>query len=144
MLKIDRKSYKDIGIHNIGYIAIKKIDDCENIYRVNPLYLLVSYASGYIEEKCVNKYLIFDFTDENKELLKKYNDVWNGIKSKIEEVVVSVIMKKITWKLNLILMITYQPLKFHNMNITIRSVFKEDGKLYPQVFLDDTLYELNA
>ena len=34
-------------------------------------------------------------------------------------------------------------LKFHNMIITIRSVFKEDSKLYPQVFLDDTLYELN-
>ena len=36
-----------------------------------------------------------------------------------------------------------KPLKFHNMTITIRSVFKEDGKLYPQAFLDDTLYELN-
>ena len=34
--------------------------------------------------------------------------------------------------------------KFHNMVITIRSVFKEDDKLYPQVFLDDTLYELNV
>ena len=34
-------------------------------------------------------------------------------------------------------------LKFHNMIITIRSVFEENGKLYPQVFLDDTLYELN-
>ena len=34
-------------------------------------------------------------------------------------------------------------LKFHNMVTTIRSVFKKDGKLYPQVFLDDTLYELN-
>ena len=32
-------------------------------------------------------------------------------------------------------------LKFHNMTITIRSVFEEDGKLYPQVFLDDTLYK---
>ena len=36
-----------------------------------------------------------------------------------------------------------KPLKFHNMTITIRSVFKEDGKLYPQVFLDNTLNELN-
>ena len=36
-----------------------------------------------------------------------------------------------------------KPLKFHNMTITIRSVFEEDGKLYLQVFLDDTLYELN-
>ena len=35
-------------------------------------------------------------------------------------------------------------LKFHSMTITIRSVFEEDGKLYPQVFLDDTLYELNV
>ena len=37
-----------------------------------------------------------------------------------------------------------KPLKFHNMTITIRSVFKEDGKLYPQDFLDDTLYELSS
>ena len=83
LLKIDRKSYKNIGIYNIGYITIKKIDDSENIYSVNPLYLLVNHANGYIEEKGVNKYLIFDSTDENKELLKKYNNVWNGIKNKI-------------------------------------------------------------
>ena len=36
-----------------------------------------------------------------------------------------------------------KPLKFHNMTITITSVFKEDGKLYSQVFLFDTLYELS-
>ena len=36
-----------------------------------------------------------------------------------------------------------KPLKLHIVTITIRSVFEEDGKLYPQVFLDDTLYELN-
>ena len=86
LLKIDKKSYKDIGIYNIGYITIKKIDDYENIYSVNPLYLIIAHASGYIEEKGVNKYLVFDSTDENKELLKKYNDVWNGIKDKIKEV----------------------------------------------------------
>ena len=53
---------------------------------MNPFRLLIIYASGYIEEKGVNKYLIFDSTDENKELLKKYNDVWSGIKNKMEEV----------------------------------------------------------
>ena len=36
-----------------------------------------------------------------------------------------------------------QPLKFHNMTITIRSAFEEDGKLYLKIFLDDILYELN-
>ena len=34
-------------------------------------------------------------------------------------------------------------LKFHNMTIIIRSVFKEDCIFYPQDFLDDTLYELS-
>ena len=38
LLKIDKKSYKNIGIYNIGYITIKKIDDYENIYSVNPLF----------------------------------------------------------------------------------------------------------
>ena len=37
-----------------------------------------------------------------------------------------------------------KPLKFHNMTITIKSVFKEDGKLYLQVFLVDALYELST
>ena len=60
-----------IGIYNIGYITIKKNDDCENIYSVNLLYLRIDHANGYIEEKDVNKYLIFDCTDENKELIKK-------------------------------------------------------------------------
>ena len=85
LLKIDKKSYKDIGIYNIGYITIKKIDDYENIYSVNPLYLIIAHASGYIEEKGVNKYLVFDCTDENEELLKKYNGVFNGIRDKIKK-----------------------------------------------------------
>ena len=86
MLKIDKKSFKGIGIYNIGYITIKKIDDCKNIHSVNPLYLRIDHANGYIEEKGVNKYLVFDSTDENKELLKKYNDVVNGIRDKIKEI----------------------------------------------------------
>ena len=49
LLKIDKKSYKDISIYNIGYITNKKIDDYENIYSVNPLYLIIAHASQYIE-----------------------------------------------------------------------------------------------
>ena len=70
LLKIDKKSYKDIGIYNIGYITIKKIDDCKNIHSVNPLYLIIAHENGYMGRKSVNKYLAFDSTDENKELLK--------------------------------------------------------------------------
>ena len=85
LLKIDKKSYKNIGIYNIGYTTIKKLEDCENIYSVNPLYLCISHASRYIEEENENKYLLFDSTDENKELLRKYNDAWNGIKNKLKK-----------------------------------------------------------
>ena len=57
LLKTDKKSFKDIGIYNIGYITVKKKnEDCENDYSVNPLYLIINHASGYIEEKGVNKY----------------------------------------------------------------------------------------
>ena len=86
MLKVDKKHYKTINIYYIGYITIKKIADCENIYSVNPLYLQVNHASGYIEEKNENKYLtIDDSVNENKEVLRKYTDVWNGIKSELKQ-----------------------------------------------------------
>ena len=82
MLKIDKNHYKGVNIYYIRYIIIKKIDDCENIYKVNLLYLLVYHASGYIEERNGNKYLIFDDSvNKNKGLLKKYADVWDGIKT---------------------------------------------------------------
>ena len=67
-LKIDKKSYKDIGIYNIGYVEKEKIDDFMNINSVNPLYLNITHSNGYIEEKGMNKYSVFDSTDENKEL----------------------------------------------------------------------------
>ena len=106
------------------------------------MYLTIGHASGYIEEKVVNKYLVFNSTDENKELLKKYNDVFNGIRNKIKKISgdeCDCEKDYIKIKFNSVddLPLNKQ-LKFHNMAITIQSVFEEDGKLYPQVFLDDT------
>ena len=147
MLKIDKKSYKDIGIYNIGYITIKKIGDCKNIYSVNPLYLGITHANGYIEETDENKYSIFDSIDENKDLLNKCNNFFNRIMGKIkegsnDECKYEKDYMKIKFNSDDDLPLN-KPLKFHNMTITMRSVFKEDDKLYPQFFLHDTLYELN-
>ena len=47
-----------------------KTGECNNIHSVNPFYLRIDHANGYIEEKNENKYLVFDSVDENKELLK--------------------------------------------------------------------------
>ena len=147
LFKIDRTSYKNIGIYNIEYITIKKIDDCKNIHSVNPLYLLIDHASGYIEEKNGNKYLIFDSVDENKEVLKKYADVWDGIKNKIKAINGG---KENDYKKDYIKIKINsdddsplnKPLKLHAMTIIIRSVFEEDSKLYTQVFLDNALYKV--
>ena len=144
LLKINKKSYKNIGIYNIGCITINKTDDYESIYSVNPLYLQVNHAN---EEKNGNEYSIFDDSvDENKELFKKYSDGWNGIKNKIEEISVCEYdyekdFMKIKFNSDEDLPLN-KPLKFYAMNIIIRSVFEEDGKLYPQVFLDDALYKV--
>ena len=132
----------------ISGISQRNDDDWNNIDSVNPFYLFIHHASGYIEEKGATKYLVFDSTDENKELLKKYNDVWNRIKNKIKEVSDSECdyekdyMKiKFNSDNNLPL---EKPLKFRLLTITIRSGFEEGGKFYPQLFLHDTLYQLNV
>ena len=51
LLKIDKKSHKDIDIYYVGYITIKKFSGCENIHSVNPLYLIIDFAAGYLKKK---------------------------------------------------------------------------------------------
>ena len=53
LLKTDKKSYKDIEIHYIGYITIKKFGDCENIHSVNPLYLIIHSAQDILKKRTV-------------------------------------------------------------------------------------------
>ena len=86
LLKIDKKDYNEIDIYYIGYVTIKKIGDYNNINSVNPLYLMINQMIGHFEEKNENKYLVLDEIDENKEVLNKYEEVWEGIKKEIETI----------------------------------------------------------
>ena len=72
MLKLDKKSFKNIAIYYIGNIT--KEDEYE-INSVNPLYLLVGEIDGFIEKKEGNKYLSIAFTDGNSEVLKRYAEI---------------------------------------------------------------------
>ena len=69
LLKVNKKSHKNIDIYYIGCITM------ESINSVNPLYFIVGEVDGYIEEKNGNKYLIFASTDKNKEILEKYTEL---------------------------------------------------------------------
>ena len=86
LLKIDKKDYNEIDIYYIGYVTIKKIGDYNNINSVNPLYLMINEMIGHFEKKNENKCLVLDDVDENKEVSKKYEEVWEGIKKEIETI----------------------------------------------------------
>ena len=94
------------------------------------MYLRINHASRYIEEQNGNKYLIFDSVDENKEVLKKYADVWDGIKHKIKAINAGKEndyekdYMKIKFNSNGDLP-SNKPLKFHLVTIIFRSVFKK-------------------
>ena len=86
LLKIYKKDYNEIDIYYISYVTVKKIASCNNINSVNPLYLMINEMIGHFEEKNSNKYLVLDDVDKNKEVLKNYEEVWEGIKKEIETI----------------------------------------------------------
>ena len=106
---------------------------------------------GHIEINNGNKYLVFDstelhFTDENKEVLEKYRELWDGIKNEIETInggkkgeYGKDVKNKFDTDDNLSLS---KPLKLHLLTITVRCIFEKDGKFYLQLYLDDCLYEV--
>ena len=107
---------------------------------MNPLYLIVGEIDGFIEEKEGSKYLNIAFTDSNSEVLKKYVEIWSGIKYQIKKINDGKLGEyrkdymKIKFKSDDDLPLNRQ-LKFFNSTIIARTVFEEDGKYYPQIFL---------
>ena len=147
LLKVDKKNYKEIDVYYIGYVTFKEIANCNNINSVNPLYLMIDEMIGHFEEKNENKYLVLDDVDENKEVSKKYEEVWEGVKKEIEtinggkKIEYEKDFKKIRFESNDDLSMN-KPIKLLLLTIIIRCVFSEDDKLYPQLFLDDALYDV--
>ena len=131
LLRIDKKQYKDIDIYYIGYIAVKKIGDCDNISSVNPLYLMIHSATGYFKENYG----------------EKYDEVFSGIKKEVETINGG---KELFYEKNYARIGVNtdddvplnKPLKFPTLTIIIRCVFQEGEKLYPQIYLDECFYKL--
>ena len=120
--------------------------DCLNIHSVNLLYFVIDKAYEDTEESNENKYLALISTDKNKDLLKTYTE----LQDKIKDVFRSITNTsgdyddkyiKIKFNSNDDLPLG-KTLSLHNMTRVVRSVFQEDKKYNPQVFLDECLYEL--
>ena len=107
---------------------------------MNPLYLIIRSATGNFNEKNGKKYLVIDLTE-------KYEEVFSGIRSEIEtinggkELFYGKDYARIGVSTDDNLPLNKQ-LKFPTLTIIIRCVFEESGKLYPQIYLDECLYEL--
>ena len=138
LLKIDKKSYKNIDIYYIGHITIKNIDDYESIHSVNPLHFIFEKVDEYIEENNGSKYLTFASIDKNKEVLTKYMELWNKIK-----IMIKTIDKKPGEYGKHFIKIKFDSddnlplnkiLNLHNLTIIVRSVFQEVNKYYLQFF----------
>ena len=129
LLKIDKKSHKDIDVYYIGYITIINYSDYKNIHSVNPLYLSIHSATGCFKEKNGKKYLILDSTE-------KYKEVFSGIFSEIKTINGG---KELFYEKNYARIGVdtdddiplNKQLKFPSLTIIIRCVFQEGTILCP-------------
>ena len=109
--------------------------------------MLINELDGFIEEKECSKYLNISLTYNNNDVLVKFAEVWRGIKDQIkkinngsvDEYAKDYMKIKLDSDDNLRL---NKILKFRVLTIIIRNIFEKDGKYYPQIFLDDCLYEI--
>ena len=134
----------NINIYYIGYVT-KKSE--YNINCANPLYLLISELDGFTEEKNGCKYLNIALTDSNNDVLIKYAKVWSGTKNQIKKINNGSVggygkdYMKIKFDSDDNLPLN-KILNFRVLTIIIRNIFEKDDKYYPQIFLDDCLYEI--
>ena len=127
-------------------MTIKDINQFVKIYSVNPLYLIFRYMRGYFEEINGNKYLRLGPTNESKEKIKKYEDLWIKVRDLIRSITKNSddydekyikIKFDSDYELPLNKMI-----EIPTIAIAIRAIFVENNKDYPQVFLDECLYKI--
>ena len=106
------------------------------------LYLINDKVDGHFEKKKE----ILDSTNKNKEVLIKYTKLWDRIKNSIQKVnnkfgEYGKDFMEIKFSSDNNLPFKWNT-KLHNITIIIKSIFEGDVKYYPQVFLDECLYEL--
>ena len=144
-IKVEKKNFNDIDIYYLGYEYKNKITECNVINSVNPLYLSIKDMKGQFKKgksDSVWYFIIFGDAD----VLRKFANIWKSIRAKTEENTGGIVQydknyMRIKFESNDNLP-TDNIINMHQVTIIIRSIFAQNGKFYPQLFLDDTLYEL--
>ena len=142
-IKVDKKDFNDIDIYYLGYQHKRKISECDVINSANPLYLRIVDMKGQFEKgKDDAWYLVISDDDD---VFKKLVDIFESIKNKITEKKWDLVKYdkhylKIKFESNNILP-TSKDVNISMAAIIIRAIFAQDGKYYPQLFLDGGLYK---
>ena len=140
-LKLYKKRVLVNDVYYIGYITKKPH---RNVNSVNALYLMINKIKGYFEEVDGDKYLII--SSENGDIMQKYQGVFDGIKEIIKKI--NDYSQPIKYDDNYSKFNTDDniPLNkiiyFPKITIKMRYVTQKDGKYYPQLFLDECLYQV--
>ena len=139
-LKLDKKTWKDIDSYYVGYVD-KKPD--WNVNSVNPLYLIINRVYGFVSEKNGKIFLTIDKGDS---VLKRYDQVFSGIKHHINKINDEDVSFNTDYDKSKLLSDDSFPLNkliyFPTIAVVIGCVFKQNGIFYPQVYLDDALYQI--
>ena len=144
-IKVDKKKFNDIGIYYLGYEYKKQITECNEIHSVNPLYLrLIDLKGQFKKSKGDNVWYLIIFGDAD--VLRKFANIWKSIRAKIEENTSGIVQydkdyMRIKFESNDNLS-TDNIINMHQVTRIIRSIFAQNGKFYPRLFLDDALYKL--
>ena len=138
LLKLDKKHQ---------WVLVLKKNPEWNVNRVNPWNLMIIRTNGFIEEKNGDKHLNIAFKDGNSEVLKKYSELWDTIKDCIEKVNNTKLGEYDRYYIKIKFIsdddITLnKQLNFTSITAIIRNIFEKYGKYYPQIFLDESLYEV--
>ena len=112
--------------YNDGNLVVTSIDDYEIINK-NKV------------DSVASKNIAIPSSDENKKVLSKLNELWNYIESKINASLKN--CNKIRFNSDDDLPLN-TPIKLYALTIIVRCVIMKDGKFYPEIYLDDALYEV--
>ena len=107
---------------------------------------MINKIEGNFEKVDEDKYLII--SSKNGDIMQKYQEVFDGVKEIIKKINDysypikyddNYMKTKFNTNDNIIL---NRIIYFPTITIKIRSVTQKDGKYYPQLFLDECLYEV--
>ena len=151
LIKIVRQESRiDVDIYYIGYVVNKPQ---YNINSINPLYLIVRHLFGCVEkiQGSSDRYLVAD--ENNKEVINVFDKSWKFIKDEINRLIKR--NYKITFgnadnKISEYKKLRFSSdvdlpldtlIEFHMLTIVINCIIEKGNKYYPEIYLDECLYE---